>query len=220
MPTYRLHYFPESGNSYKLALMLTLCGQRFEPIWTDFGGEVTRTLAWRKAVNEMGEIPVLEEDGVRFTQTAPILLKLAERYGRFGGETAEEKFELLRWLFWDNHKLTGYMATYRYQRAFTPSPDPHVLKYFRKRLDDFLSILEQHLERSAFAIGDQPSIADISMMAYLHYPADETGYDFATSHPAVNAWLGRMAKLPGWRSAYDLLPGKRLTHHAREADRV
>jgi glutathione S-transferase len=220
MPTYRLHYFPESGNSFKLALMLTLCGQRFEPIWTDFGGGVTRTSAWRKAVNEMGEIPVLEEDGVRFTQTAPILLKLAERYGRFGGETAEEKFELLRWLFWDNHKLTGYMATYRFHRAFTPSPDPHVLKYFRKRLDDFLSILEQHLERQAFAIGEQPSIADISMMAYLHYPADETGYDFATSHPAVSAWLGRMAKLPGWRSAYDLLPGKRLTHYARETDRV
>jgi glutathione S-transferase len=220
MPTYRLHYFPESGNSYKLALMLTLCGQRFEPIWTDFGGGVTRTPAWRKAVNEMGEIPVLEEDDVRFTQTAPILLKLTERYGRFGGETTEEKFELLRWLFWDNHKLTGYMATYRYLRAFTPSPDPHVLAHFRKRLDDFLSIIEQHLERQAFAIGDRPSIADISMMAYLHYPADETGYDFVTSHPAVSAWLGRMAKLPGWKSAYDLLPGKRLKHYAREVDSI
>jgi glutathione S-transferase len=217
MPTYRLHYFPESGNSYKLALMLTLCGESFEPVWTDFGGGVTRTPEWRNAVNEMGEIPVLEENGVRLTQTAPILLMLAERYGRFGGETAAEKFELLRWLFWDNHKLTGYMATYRYQRAFTPSPDPHVLNYFRKRLDDFLSILEQHLEQNAFAIGDRASIADISMMAYLHYPADETGYDFAASHPAVNAWLGRMAKLPGWRSAYDLLPGKRLKHYAREA---
>jgi hypothetical protein len=35
MVRYRLHYFPESGNSYKLALMLTLCGEAFEPIWTD-----------------------------------------------------------------------------------------------------------------------------------------------------------------------------------------
>ena len=33
MPSYRLHYFPESGNSYKLALMLTLCDQPFEPVW-------------------------------------------------------------------------------------------------------------------------------------------------------------------------------------------
>ena len=58
MSTYRLHYFPESGNSYKLALMLTLCGETFDPVWTDFGGGVTRTPEWRKAVNEMGEIPV------------------------------------------------------------------------------------------------------------------------------------------------------------------
>ena len=213
MPSYRLHYFPESGNSYKLALMLTLCGQRFEPVWTDFGGGVTRTPEWRRDVNEMGEIPVLEVDGERLTQTAPILLKLAKQFGRFGGETEQEQFELLRWLFWDNHKLTGYMATYRYFRTFTPSPDEHVLKHFRRRLDDFLSNLEQHMQKNAFAIGEQPTVADISMMAYLHYPADETGY--ATSHPAINAWLKRMAQLPGWKSAYDLLPGKRLTHYAK-----
>lgn len=48
MPTFRLHYFPESGNSYKLALMLTLCGQPYEPVWTDFGGGITRT-GWKSA---------------------------------------------------------------------------------------------------------------------------------------------------------------------------
>jgi glutathione S-transferase len=214
MPLYRLHYFPESGNSYKLALMLTLCGQKFEPVWTDFGGGVTRTAEWRRTVNEMGEIPVLEEDGVRLTQTAPILLRLAERYSRFGGESAEQKFEVLRWLFWDNHKLTGTMATYRFLRTFTQAADPHVLAFLKRRLDDFLGILELHLQRNAFAIGAQPTVADLSMIAYLSYPSDETGYDFATTHPAVNAWLGRVASLPGWRSAYDLLPGKRLVHYA------
>jgi glutathione S-transferase len=213
MPVYRLHYIPESGNSYKLALMLTLCGQTFEPVWTDFGGGATRTPEWRRTVNEMGEIPVLEADGVRLTQTAPILLKLAEQYGRFGGENPAEKFEVLRWLFWDNHKLTGYMATYRYNRAFTPSPDPHVLAHFRKRLDDFLGILERHMQRQAFAVGERATVADLSMMAYLSYPSDETGYDFAMSHPAIHAWLLRLASLPGWRAAYDLLPGKRLTHY-------
>jgi glutathione S-transferase len=213
MPTYRLHYFPESGNSYKLALMLTLCGQKFEPVWTDFGGGITRTPEWRRTVNPMGEIPVLEEDGVRLTQTAPILLKLAEQYGRFGGENKQEQFEILRWLFWDNHKLTGFMATYRFMRTFTPSPDPRVLSYLRKRLDDFLSILEQHLRENAFAIGARPTIADFSMMAYLSFPGSDAGYDFASSHPAISAWLVRIAALPGWKSAYDLLPGQRLKHY-------
>ena len=210
MNTYRLHYFPESGNSYKLALMLTLCGQTFEPVWTDFGGGITRTPQWRASVNAMGEIPVLEEDGQRLTQTAPILLNLAERYGRFGGQSEAERFEILRWLFWDNHKLSGYMATYRYYRAFTASPDSAVLAFLRRRIDDFLGILNGHLQDQAFAIGDRPTIADISLMAYLSFPKHESGYDLAKSHPAVDAWLGRIGALPDWRAPYDLLPGKRL----------
>jgi glutathione S-transferase len=100
----------------------------------------------------MGEIPILEESGNRLTQTAPILLHLAERYGRFGGRNTKEHFEVLRWLFWDNHKLTGYMATYRFQRTFTPSPDAQVLAFLRKRIDDFLAILDRHLQGRPFVV--------------------------------------------------------------------
>jgi len=210
MTIYRLHYFPESGNSYKLALMLTLCGRGFEPVWTDFGGGVTRTAEWRNTVNRMGEIPVLEEDGKRSTQTAPILLRLAERYGRFGGATEEERFEILRWLFWDNHKLTGYMATYRYMRAFTPSPDQTVLGFMRRRIDDCLSILDAHLKDRPFVAANHATVADLSMTGYLCFPVNESGYDLAATHPAINAWLQRIAALPGWCAPYDLLPGRRL----------
>jgi glutathione S-transferase len=210
MTSYRLHYFPESGNSYKLALMLTLCGQRFEPVWTDFGGGVTRTAEWRNTVNRMGEIPVLEEDGRRMTQTAPILLRLAARYGQFGGTTEDERQEILRWLFWDNHKLTGFMATYRYQRAFTPSPDPVVLDFLRRRIDDFLGILDRHLQDQSFVAGERATIADLSMTGYLCFPKHESGYDLAATHPAITSWLARIAALPGWRAPYDLLPGQRL----------
>jgi glutathione S-transferase len=215
LTNYRLHYFPESGNSYKIALMLTLCGQTFEPIWTDFAGDVTRTTEWRAAVNKMGEIPVLEEDGQRFTQTATVLLRLAQRYGRFAGRDEPEQFEILRWLFWDNHKLTGYMATYRFQRAFTASPNADVLKFLKSRLDDFLGILEKHLSDQSFVIGDRPTVVDLSMIGYLQYPKEETGYDFAASHPAIHAWLQRVGSLPGWRGAYELLPGKRMPRYAQ-----
>ncbi len=213
MRTFRLHYFPESGNSYKLALMLTLCGQTFEPVWTDFGGGVTRTPEWRRTVNVMGEIPVLEIDGVVHTQTAPILMSLAQHFETFEGRDDQERDEILRWLFWDNHKLSGYMATYRYCRAFTPSPDPGMLAFFRRRLDDFLGILEGHVAAQPFVAGDRPTIADISMIAYLSFPKDETGYDLAATHPAIHAWLGRVAAIPGWRAPYDLLPGPRLQRY-------
>jgi len=210
MTFYRLHYFPESGNSYKLALMLALCGQSFEPIWTDFGGGVTRTAEWRRSINEMGEIPVLDDSGIRLTQTAPILLRLSRRYGRFGGESEDENFEILRWLFWDNHKLTSYMATYRFMRAFTQSPDAAVLAFLRKRIDDYLSILEGHLLDRSFVAADKPTVADISMVGYLSFPKHESGYDLAATHSSVNRWLARILTLAGWRGPYHLLPGKRL----------
>lgn len=205
---YRLHYFPESGNSYKLAQMLTLCEQPFDLVWTDFGSRVTWTAEWRRTVNAMGEIPVLEEDGVRLSQTGPILLHLAEKFGRFSGGDA--RFEVLRWLFWDNQKLSGYMATYRFLRTFSEGADPAVLAFFRRRVDDFLGILEAQVRDQPFVAGGELTIADISMCAYLSYPEDEIGYVLAQSHPQVRAWLDRLAAIPGWRAPYDLLPGARL----------
>ena len=91
-----------------------------------------------------------------------------------------------------------------------PSPNPAVLVFLKRRIDDFLGILDTHLRERPFAIGDRPTIADISMIAYLSFPKNEAGYDFPQSHPSIAAWLARMAALPGWKSPYDLLPGQRL----------
>ena len=48
------------------------------------------------------------------------------------------------------------------------------------------------------------------MTGYLRFPAHESGYDLAATHPAITAWLDRIAALPAWRAPYDLLPGARL----------
>ena len=50
--------------------------------------------------------------------------------------------QVLRWLFWDNQKLSGFMAMYRYRRAFTAGTGPKVLDLMRRRVDDFLGIVE------------------------------------------------------------------------------
>jgi len=67
------------------------------------------------------------------------------------------------------------MATYRFRRAFTPSPDEAALRFLRRRIDDFLIILETHLSSKAFVIGAEPTIADISMVGYLLFPTHESG---------------------------------------------
>jgi glutathione S-transferase len=210
---YRLHSFCQSGNSFKVAFLLRALRQPWEPVFVDYmAGGRTRQADWRDGVNEMGEAPVLElEDGKRLSQSGAILTWLADRHGAFGGRDADEKYEVLRWLLFDNHKFTSYFATYRFMKAFGASaPDPAVMAFLRTRIDAAFGIVDKHLAASDFIVGGEPTIADMSMSAYLFYPVQESGIDVATLFPNIGRWLERVRQVPGWGDPYEVLPGDRL----------
>ena len=205
---YRLHGFSQSGNTYKVAFLLRALGQAWEPQFVDFMNGVTRTGEWREGTNEMGEVPVLDDGARRLTQSGVILTYLSARHGAYGGQTEDEKLEVLRWLLFDNHKLTSYLASYRFMKAFGPTaPDPAVMGWLRSRLDNAFGILDRHLAGRTFVVGDGPTIADLSLSGYLFYPVDESGYEVAGRYAHVQAWLDRVRALPGWANPYDILPG-------------
>ena len=85
MAEYKLYCMGESGNSYKVALMLALTNADWEPVWVDFFNGETRQNKFRDGVSEMGEVPVLEHAGERISQSGVILDYLAEHTGQFGG---------------------------------------------------------------------------------------------------------------------------------------
>ena len=89
MAEYRLHCISQSGNAYKAALMLALGGADWEPVFVDFFNGEGRKPEWREAVSEMGEVPVLEHNGRRLSQSGAILTYLARRLGRFEWRGAE-----------------------------------------------------------------------------------------------------------------------------------
>lgn len=211
---YRLHGFSQSGNTYKVALLLQALGEPWEPVhlpFADFAAGLTRRDDWRDAHNAMGEVPVLEDGGKRLTQSAAIMLLLAARHGRYGGRDDDERQEVLRWLFFDNHKFTSHFATYRFMHAFLPTaPDPAVMAWLRGRVDNALRIVERHLATRPYIVGDAPTIADLSLCGYLYFPPEESGIDVAATCPSIGAWLERLRALPGWRPPYELLPGERV----------
>ena len=204
MAEYTLYGFAQSGNAYKPALILELASADWAPRFVDYFGGETRTPAYR-AINAMGEAPILEHRGRRLTQSGVILDYLAETLGRFGPRDADERREILRWLLWDNHKLTSYTATYRFMRTFANNADPGALAEFRKRAETAWGVLDAHLAGRTFAVGDRLTIADLSMCGYLYWP-DEIGVDWS-AYPNVAAWLARIAATPRWRHPYELLPG-------------
>jgi glutathione S-transferase len=208
---YRLHCFGQSGNSYKAALMLALTGADWEPVWVDFFNGAVRNPDWREGVNAMGEAPVLEHGSKRLSQSGVILTYLSRRLGKFGPEDEEEELEILRWMMFDNHKFTSYMATYRFLNAFFPkTPDPAVMQFLKGRVNDAYAIVEKHLGGRSFIVSARPTIADISLAGYVFYPQEEHGFDFAASHPNIHAWMERIRALPGWKPPYELMPGERF----------
>ena len=209
MPEYRLYCFAQSGNAYRAALMLNLIKADWEPVFVDFfkGGE-TRTPKYRAEVNEMGEVPVLVHGGRKLTQSGVILTYLAKRSGQFKPQGEDQELEALRWIIFDNQTVNGFLGPYRFLKNFAPvPPDPAVLTFLKGRIDGNLAIVDKRLDGRSFILGERPTIADISLCAYLYYPADEFGFDIAATHKNIAAWLDRIKALPGWAHPYDLMPG-------------
>jgi glutathione S-transferase len=192
--------------------MLNLIGADWDPLWVDFfGSMIQRTPKFRAEINEMGEAPVLVHGKRKFTQSGVILTYLARCSSKFKPEGEDEELEALRWIIFDNQKVNGFLGPFRFLKNFArPAGDPAVLAFLKDRIDGNLAIVNKRLKVREFLIGDRPTIADISMTAYLYYPSEEFGFDIAKDHPAIGSWLERMKGLPGWKHPYDLMPGHPL----------
>jgi glutathione S-transferase len=212
MAEYELYCFAQSGNAYRGALMLNLIGADWRPLFVDFfAGGVTRTPEYRSTVNEMGEVPVLVHGEKKLSQSGVILTYLAEGSGKFLPRSEDERLEALRWIIFDNQKVNGFLGPYRFLRNFAkPLGQPAVMEFLKGRIDNALGILDKRLAQAPYILGAEPTIADLSLVAYLYYPADEFGFDIAGAHKNIAAWLNRIKSLPGWAHPYDLMPGHPL----------
>jgi len=204
--TIRLYCFGESGNAYKAALTLTLAGLDWEPVYVDFFNGGARSPDFL-ALNPMGEVPVMIAEGVTFTQSGTMQLWAAEQSGRFGGRDATETREVLRWMFWDNHKMSGQAGSLRFLMNFLPEEKrpQEAIRWLSGRVKAALQTLERVLQDRDWLVGDGPTTADFACCGYLFYP-EPFGFD-RKAFPAIDAWLGRIEALPGWKHPYDMMPG-------------
>ena len=203
----KLYCFGESGHSYKAALALQLADIDWTPIFVDFFNGETRSDQYRNQVNEMGEAPVLVDGDIKLTQSGVIQNYLYNKTGKHGGKDESEKLEILRWILWDNHKLSSFAGNTRFLMNFFPKdkrPQP-VIDFNLSRLKSSYGILENALTDKDFLVGNSISHADMTCCAYLYYP-EPFGFE-RDDWPNIDRWLENISTIPGWQHPYDLMPG-------------
>ncbi|WP_102222858.1 glutathione S-transferase family protein [Acidimangrovimonas sediminis] len=201
--TAKLYCFGESGNAYKAALTMALAGYDWAPVYVDFFNGESRSPAFRE-LNEMGEAPVFVEGDLTLTQSCVIQLHVAEKTGKL---MQGDRNEILRWMFWDAQKGSGQQGSLRFLMNFLPEEKrpPEAIRFLSGRVMSALKTLEGHLSDRDWMVGDAPTLADTACCGYLYYP-EPWGFD-RKDFPAIDAWLDRIAALPGWKHPYEMMPG-------------
>jgi glutathione S-transferase len=191
----RLFDYLDSGNGYKVRLLLAQLGQRYEWTPVDIDKGETRTADFL-ARNPNGRIPTLQlDDGTYLWESNAILWYLAEGTP-FAPEKRLGRARTLQWMFFEQYSHEPYVATPRYIVRHLPKDHPRQAE-LPGRLEKghaALAVMERHLAAHAWFVDERYGLADIALYAYTHV-APDGGLDLGP-YPAVRAWLARCAAQP------------------------
>jgi len=192
-----LYDYLDSGNGFKIRLMLAQLGRHYRWVELDILANQTRTPEFL-AKNPNGRIPALElEDGTCLAESDAILWYLAEGT-RFVPADRLGRAQVLQWMFFEQYSHEPYVATPRFIVKHLPADSPRQAELPDRmtRGRAALSVMESQLSQHRFFVKDTYGIADIALYAYTHV-APEAGFDL-TPYPAVREWIARVAAQPGY----------------------
>jgi glutathione S-transferase len=191
----KLFDYLDSGNGYKLRLLLSQLEKPYELVELDIMQGMTRTPEFL-ARNPNGRIPTLQlDDGTYLAESGAILWYLAEGTPFLPADRVS-RARVLQWMFFEQYSHEPYIATTRFIVRHLPSDSPRRAEITdrKKRGYDALAVMEKHLATRRFFVDERYSIADIALYAYTHV-ADQGTFDLR-GYPNVLAWLGRVKDQP------------------------
>jgi glutathione S-transferase len=187
-----LYDYLDSGNGYKVRLLLTQLGIPYRYVEVDIMRGETRTPQFL-AMNPDGRIPTIQlDDGRYLAQSDAILWYLAEGTAFLPSERFA-RAQVLQWMFFEQYSHEPYVATPRFIVRHLSADDPRraELPQRRARGRAALEVMERHLHSRSYFVDERYTIADIALYAYTHV-AEDGGLELAP-YPQLCAWLERVA---------------------------
>lgn len=193
---YTVHGMAQSGNCYKIKLLLELLGESYQWCEIDILQGETRTSEFL-AKNPCGKVPLLEIAPNQYlAESNAILVYLAENTP-FWPQDKFEHAQVLQWMFFEQYSHEPYIAVARFIKKLLPANHPRLQEIPRllERGYVALDVMEQHLATRNYFVGEKYTIADIALYAYTHVAADG-GFELSR-YPALGRWLQRVAAQRG-----------------------
>ena len=194
-------YSLTTPNGVKASIMLEEIGLPYEPHLVDFGQDDQHTAEFL-SLNPNGKIPaIIDPDGpggrpLALFESGAILLYLAEKSGQLLPADPAARYETIQWLMWQMAgpgPMFGQLG-YFHKFAGRELEDKRPHERYRAESERLLGVLDDRLEGRRWVMGDDYTIADISLLGLVrnligYYGAREiVGFDRLRNVPA---WLGR-----------------------------
>jgi glutathione S-transferase len=168
-------------------------------------------------VNPNRQVPVLEDDGFRLTESSAILKYLADKinspaYPKDLKQRAKVN-EMMDWLNTQFYREYGYHLVYPQifpnNKRPTEEGQKSIIEWGKEKSEDWLRILNDHWigPKNQYLCGNQITIADYFGSGLVTL-GELIGCDFSP-YPNVQRWLGNMKKLPSWNSVNEAFYGLR-----------
>lgn len=191
-----LYDYMDSGNGYKVRLVLAALGLPYKLIECDILKGETRTPEFLKR-NPNGRIPTLQlEDGSHIFESGAIIWYLAEGTP-LAPKDRKTRAETLQWMFFEQYSHEPNIAVARFWKHYLPKLSPLQEMDLPNRMKGgyaALDVMEKHLSKNNFFVGGSFGLADIALYAYTHV-AHEGEFDLS-KYPNINAWMKRVASQP------------------------
>lgn len=180
-----------SGNCYKIKLLCSLLNIQHQWIEVNIMAGETRTSEFL-AINPNAKIPLLiTEQKQPLAESNAILYYLAQDSHLFPQSVLQQSL-CLQWMFFEQYSHEPYIAVARFINKYLGSPADRLQELESKKEggNRALAVMEIQLQKTPYLLGDEMSIADISLFAYTHV-AYEGGFDL-NEFPAILAWISRI----------------------------
>lgn len=191
----KLYSFPLSGHAHRAELFISLIGADVEIVNLDLPGGEHKTPDFL-AKNPFGQVPVLEDGDIYISDSNAILVYLAKKLGKTDWlpEDPQGAANVQRWFSVAQGHIAFGPAAARLITLFNATMNPQEVI---ARAHAILSLIEAELSNKDYIIGATVTLADISLYSYI-FSAPEGNVDLS-DYPHINAWLGKIESLPGFK---------------------